>query len=48
LRNPCVRQRDITQVALDAGFGDLSYFNRRFRERFGTTPSAVRATAPDA
>jgi AraC-like DNA-binding protein len=48
LRNPGGRRRDITQVALDAGFGDLSYFNRRFRERFGTTPSAVRAAPPDA
>jgi len=32
-------------VAFDAGFGDLSYFNRVFRRRFGATPSDVRAAA---
>jgi AraC-like DNA-binding protein len=35
----------ITTIALDAGFGDLSYFNRVFRRRYGDTPSAVRAFA---
>jgi AraC-like DNA-binding protein len=34
--------RSITSVALDCGFGDLSYFNRTFRKRFGCTPSEVR------
>ncbi len=34
---------DITRVALDAGFGDLSYFNRRVRQRYGETPSQLRA-----
>jgi AraC-like DNA-binding protein len=33
----------ISSVAFDAGFGDLSYFNRAFRRRFGATPSDVRA-----
>ena len=28
---------------MEAGFGDLSYFNRAFRRRYGTTPSEVRA-----
>src|SRR5262249_44100849 len=36
--------RSITSVAFDAGFGDLSYFNRTFRRRFGDTPSGVRST----
>ena len=34
--------RSITSVAFDCGFGDLSYFNRIFRKRFGCTPTEVR------
>ena len=34
--------RSITSIAFDCGFGDLSYFNRIFRKRFGCTPSEVR------
>src|SRR4051794_19647221 len=33
----------IAEIAYDAGFGDLSHFNRSFRRRFGATPSDVRA-----
>ncbi len=39
LADPAAR---VVDVAFDCGFGDLSGFNRRFRARFGTTPSAVR------
>jgi AraC-like DNA-binding protein len=35
----------ITSIALDAGFSDLSYFNRSFRQRYGDTPSGIRAGA---
>ena len=35
--------RKISDVAFSAGFGDLSYFNRAFRRRFGVTPSEMRA-----
>jgi AraC-like DNA-binding protein len=35
----------ISAIALAAGFGDLSHFNRSFRRRYGTTPSDVRFTA---
>jgi AraC-like DNA-binding protein len=35
----------ISAIALAAGFGDLSYFNRKFRQRYGATPSDVRADA---
>jgi AraC-like DNA-binding protein len=34
--------RTIADIALAAGFGDLSTFNREFRRRFGVTPSDVR------
>jgi AraC-like DNA-binding protein len=34
--------RRISDVALEAGFSDISYFNRLFRSRFGCTPSAFR------
>jgi AraC-like DNA-binding protein len=30
-------------IAYEAGFGDLSYFNRAFRRRFGETPTGLRA-----
>jgi AraC-like DNA-binding protein len=32
----------IGTIAYDAGFGDLSYFNRRFRRLYGLTPRDVR------
>ncbi len=32
----------VQAIALQAGFGDLSYFNRCFRRRFGMTPSDAR------
>lgn len=35
--------RTITAIAYDAGFSDISSFNRAFRRRFGATPSEVRA-----
>jgi len=31
---------NITSIALDVGFGSLSYFTRCFREEYGITPSA--------
>jgi AraC-like DNA-binding protein len=35
----------IIDIALAAGFGDVSHFNRVFRRRFGDTPSGVRGAA---
>jgi len=32
----------ISAIAFSSGFGDLSYFNRAFRRRYGATPSDVR------
>jgi len=42
LRDPRWRHRRIAEIAAEAGFADLSYFNRAFRRRYGATPSAVR------
>jgi AraC-like DNA-binding protein len=44
LLDPRAADRGISKIAMDAGFGDLSYFNRVFRRRFGATPSDVRAS----
>lgn len=35
----------ISSVAFEVGFGDLSYFNRSFRKRFGQSPSQVKSNA---
>ncbi|HWA19383.1 MAG TPA: AraC family transcriptional regulator [Devosia sp.] len=37
--------QSIGSIAFEVGFGDLSYFNRTFRRRYGMTPSDVRAKA---
>jgi AraC-like DNA-binding protein len=36
-------QARISDIALRAGFSDISHFNRLFRAHFGDTPSGVRA-----
>jgi AraC-like DNA-binding protein len=46
LSAPRARQEKISTIAHDAGFGDLSYFNRSFRRRFGMTPSEWRDAQP--
>jgi len=35
----------IIQIAYDAGFNDISYFNRSFRRRFGMSPTEARMQA---
>lgn len=35
----------ISGVAYEVGFGDLSYFNRSFRKRYGQSPSQVKSNA---
>ena len=42
LRQPRYAARTISSIANDAGFGDLSYFNRTFRRQYGVTPSDAR------
>jgi AraC-like DNA-binding protein len=34
--------RSVAWIAFEAGFGDLSYFNRTFKRLYGATPSEVR------
>jgi AraC-like DNA-binding protein len=43
LSNPLLAERTISTIAYEAGFGDLSHFNRAFHRRYGETPSDVRA-----
>ena len=47
LRRAAVKLRrsndDIVAIAFDAGFNDLSTFNRRFRRLMGQSPSSYRA-----
>lgn len=45
LGDPAASGQSISTIALDAGFGDLSYFNRVFRRVYGETPSDARARA---
>jgi AraC-like DNA-binding protein len=45
LDNPWLGERTISAIAYEAGFADLSHFNRAFRRRYGETPSDVRARA---
>jgi AraC-like DNA-binding protein len=43
LTDPRRARFGIASIAYDAGFGDLSYFNRAFKRCYGATPSEVRA-----
>jgi AraC-like DNA-binding protein len=45
LTDPRFADHSIGEVALKAGFGDLPYFTRSFRRRFGMTPSDAREQA---
>ncbi len=45
LTDPRFADHTISSIAFDAGFGDLSYFNRTFRRRYGASPSEVRLAA---
>ncbi len=37
--------RSISDIALASGFGDVSYFNRAFRNHYGASPTAIRDRA---
>lgn len=43
LTSPRYQTWSVTAIALEAGFGDVSNFNRRFKRRFLMTPTDIRA-----
>ncbi|MGH6736018.1 MAG: AraC family transcriptional regulator [Methyloceanibacter sp.] len=45
LSRPLFSEATIAEIAAQAGFTNVTHFNRLFRARFGDTPSGVRATA---
>jgi AraC-like DNA-binding protein len=45
LLDPRLADKPISEIAFEAGFGDLSNFNHAFRRHFGATPSDMRAAA---
>jgi AraC-like DNA-binding protein len=45
LSDPLLANRNISSVAFDVGFGDLSYFNRTFRRRYAETPTDIRQSS---
>ncbi|MCB1668592.1 MAG: AraC family transcriptional regulator [Porticoccaceae bacterium] len=42
LKNPLYKHYSISQLAYDAGFNNLSWFNKAFKQRFDLTPTEVR------
>jgi AraC-like DNA-binding protein len=48
LADPRYAGSTVIAIAFAVGFGDISYFNRAFRRRFGATPSDIRAEAQRA
>ena len=44
LTDPELSDRTLTAIAYAAGFNDLSHFQRRFRRRYGATPSEIKAS----
>lgn len=45
LTSPRYDAWSVAGIAYEAGFGDLSHFNRRFKRRFHMTPTELRAQA---
>jgi AraC-like DNA-binding protein len=45
LCEPQSMQRQVSAIAYEVGFGDLSYFNRCFRRLYGATPKDIREAA---
>lgn len=45
IADPTLAYLPIGRLAMDSGFGDLSWFNRSLKRRFGMTPSEARELA---
>jgi AraC-like DNA-binding protein len=45
LSDPMQHGLPVSRIAAEAGFGDLSWFNQRFRQAFGQTPTETRNLA---
>lgn len=45
LSDPALFGVPVSRIASEAGFGDLSWFNQRFRQAFGRTPTDIRNLA---
>jgi AraC-like DNA-binding protein len=43
LEDPALAGHAIAEIAYGRGFGDISGFNRAFRDAYGLTPTDVRA-----
>lgn len=43
LRETSATRKRISDIALQVGFSDLSYFDRSFRRRYGTSPSDIQS-----
>jgi transcriptional regulator GlxA family with amidase domain len=47
LTDPAIRARSITEIALAAGFNDLSHFSHSYRARYGCAPRETRDAAAE-
>ncbi|MGJ4931602.1 helix-turn-helix domain-containing protein [Bradyrhizobium sp. HKCCYLS2038] len=43
LKDPALRARSVSQIAMDNGFNDLSHFSKAFRSKFGSAPRDYRS-----
>jgi AraC-like DNA-binding protein len=46
LLDPRRADRSISSIAFDSGFGDISAFNRAFKDAYGITPREMRSATP--
>lgn len=48
LASPSLRRFEVSRIAADAGFASAAHFTRRFRARFGCTPTSYRDAAQNS